>query len=95
VKVKEARLAITAILESIDKNELPKPKIEKRDGETVAWFGGRGHQLGKAFRNGVLDPDVHRSHGVFDAIEGEAMARLDAKYLAKERKAAEGESNAN
>jgi hypothetical protein len=81
MKREQAEAAIRAILVSIPDSQLPKGRMEVRDGETVLWFGGRGHHLGMAKRNGETEPDVHRSSGILDALEGEAIYRADVKFL--------------
>lgn len=82
MKLREARLAITAILESIETSELPKPRKEKRETETIYWFGGHGYHLG-ATSAGVRDPGVHRRFGITEMLQGERIARIDAADMKK------------
>lgn len=80
----QAAAAIRAILAAVPDDELPKPKIEKRDGETIAWFGGLGRNLGSAKRGGVRRPENYRDDAVRTAFENEATYRLDLAHLATE-----------
>jgi hypothetical protein len=90
MKYRQAAKLIAVILEAVDDDELPKPKLEENgDGTTIAWFGGYGRNLGSAKDGwGERKPEVHRTHGILDAMQGEAVYRLDRKLLKKERKAA-------
>lgn len=90
MKYRQAAKLIAVILEAVDDDELPKPKLEDNgDGTTTAWFGGMGRILGSA-KNGWGDrrPAVYRTGGILDAMQAEAIYRLDKKLLKKERKAA-------
>lgn len=83
MNIKEAQVAIDAILRAIDDDELPTPdKVERRDGSTIVWFGGMGRHIGTAKRNGAREPDIYRREGIHDAIQCEAVARIDAKDIA-------------
>lgn len=84
MKQKHAFEAIKAILAAIDDDELPKPsKTEQDDGRTLVWFGGMGRYLGSAKRNGVLEPLIYRDKAAHEAIELEAIYRLDVKHQSK------------
>jgi hypothetical protein len=78
--------AIAAILAEIPDHELPQPtRIEVNpDGTRTAWFGGLGHVLGTARSGGVRDPLLHRRGGIRDALQQEAVYRLDLASLAEE-----------
>lgn len=81
MKRKHAFEAIKAILAAIDDDELPAPSKLEQDGDTtIAWFGGCGRHLGSARRNGVLEPLIYRDRGASEAIELEAVYRLDVKH---------------
>lgn len=86
MKREHAYEAIKAILAAIDDSELPKPdKIETTENGTYAWFGGTGRGLGlaKSRRNGgewQRDPIITRESGARDAIEREAVYRLDRDF---------------
>lgn len=83
VNIKTARKAIEAILAAIPDDELPDFDREEigTDGRVTVWWGGSGHILGGAKRNGVRCPKVHRSHGSWAAIEGEMTYRADKRFL--------------
>jgi len=84
VKRKHAFEAIKAILAAIDDDELPTPSKIQQDGDTtIAWFGGYGRHLSSARRNGVLEPLIYRDGGAREAIELEAVYRLDLKHQSK------------
>jgi hypothetical protein len=81
MKREHAFEAIKAILSAIDDDELPKPsKIEQDEGRTVVWFGGMGRYLGSAKRNGELEPLIYRERGVNEAIDHEAIYRIDRQH---------------
>jgi len=83
MNIREAEAGIRAILAAIDDEALPEPdKIEEHRGATIAWFGGTGHHLDTARRGDTLDPDVHRARGIWQAIEREAVYRLDTQRAA-------------
>jgi hypothetical protein len=76
---------IEEILAAIPDDELPKPRVVVNpDGTSTAWFGGQGHVLGTARNGDVRDPLLHRRRGTRDAIEQEAVYRLDLASLAEE-----------
>jgi hypothetical protein len=78
---KQAESAILAILADIPDSQLPKGRVEKRGDKTIFWFGGKGHHLGTATKNGARDPKVHRRSGLMDLLEGEATYRADVQFL--------------
>ncbi len=80
---REAQDAIRAILARIPDAALPPLRIEQdSDGTVIAWNGDTGRYLGSAKRRGRREPDVNRSGGIWDAIEREAVARLDEQFHA-------------
>jgi hypothetical protein len=83
MNIQEARAAIEGILASIPDSDLPKfDKVEvKEDGETCVWFGGLGHVLGRATRNGERHPLLHRGNAARNAIQGEMVYRTDKRFL--------------
>jgi len=86
MKREHAYEAIKAILAAIDDDELPKPdKLEKGDdGKTVVWFGGMGRILGSGKRNGRREPLIYHERAASDAIQLEAIYRLDRAHLEAE-----------
>ena len=86
MKRKHAYEAIKAILAAIDDDELPKPDrmLEHEEGTTVAWFSGTGRHLGSAKRNGVREPLIYRDRAAHEAIELEAICRLDRAHMETE-----------
>lgn len=74
---------ITAAIEAIDDDQLPKPDgIEERDGRTIAWFGGTGYHLGST-RDGFgehIPGGSHRNTAVWEALVHEALYRLDLAH---------------
>lgn len=87
MKRKHAYEAIKAILAAIDDDEMPKPDKIERDGEkAVVWFGGMGRVLGSARRNGEWEPLIYRDRAASDAIQTEAICRLDAEQMQKAAK---------
>lgn len=86
MKRKHAYEAIKAILATIDDDELPKPdKVKKEeDGRTVVWFGGMGRVLGSGTRNGRREPLIYHERAASDAIQLEAVYRLDVAHLESE-----------
>ena len=82
MKRKHAYEAIKAILAAIDDDEMPKPDKVERDGEkTVVWFGGMGRILGSAKRNGEREPLIYRDRAASDAIQMEAVYRVDLAHM--------------
>jgi hypothetical protein len=84
MNIKEARLAIEAILAAIPDDELPefdKVEIDNDRGETLVWWGGSGRVLGSAMRGDVRNPIQYRKSGSWDAIQMEMTYRADQKYL--------------
>lgn len=82
MKRKHAYEAIKAILAAIDDDEMPPPDKIERDGEkAVVWFGGMGRVLGSAKRNGESEPLIYRDRAASDAIQTEAIYRLDLAYM--------------
>ena len=80
MKREHAFEAIKAILAAIDDDELPEPSKVDQDGQrTVVWFGGLGHYLGSATRNGEHEPMIYRDKAARQALDLEAVCRIDAK----------------
>ena len=79
----EAFNAIKEILASIPDDELPESsRIEHRDdGKVVVWFGGRGSYLGTAKTRAKRDPLTYRENGASEALFGEALYRMDRRFL--------------
>jgi hypothetical protein len=84
MNVNEARAAIEAILAAISDDELPefdKVEHDKARGEVLVWWGGTGHCLGSAKRDGQRDPSVHRRSASWKAIECEMTHRADLAFF--------------
>ena len=82
MKQQHALEVIKAILAAIDDDELPKPsKVEQDEDRTVVWFGGMGRYLG-----GAPEPLVYRERGAHEAIEHEAVYRIDRRYQSEATK---------
>ena len=83
MNIKEAQDAIKAILAAIPDHELPKfDSVEiDADGTPIVWWGGRGHHLGSAKRNGERYPLSYRNSAAWEAIEGEMTYRADQRLL--------------
>lgn len=83
MKLKTARAAIEAILASIPDKELPDFDRIDHDfgGKVTAWWGGTGHVLGSATRNGKRRPKNHRERGSWAAIEAEMTYRADKRMF--------------
>ena len=80
MKRKHEYEAIKAILAAIDDDQMPATtKVRNRPDETVVWFGGMGRALGSAKRDGRNEPLIYRDRAAHQAIELEAVCRLDAK----------------
>lgn len=81
-----AEAAIRAILAALPDSELPKGRTEKEGDSTLVWFGGHGYHLGsakkrKAGGEWTRNPETYRDDAVREAIEHEAVYRLDLKHL--------------
>lgn len=83
MNIKEARLAIEAILAAIPDEELPRfDRVETtKEGETLVWFGGTGRHLGSAKQGGERDPLVYRRDASMRAVELEMTYRADKRFL--------------
>lgn len=83
MNIKEAQVAIEAILAAIPDDELPEfDRVEIReDGRPLVWWGGSGQYLGSATRGGERDPLVYRRRGAWDAIQNEMTYRADRRLL--------------
>jgi hypothetical protein len=80
MKREHAYEAIKAILAAIDDDEISQPsKIEQDGDQTVVWFGGTGYHLGSAKRNGKHEPLIYRDRAAWQALDLEAVCRIDAK----------------
>ena len=85
MKRKHAFEAIKAILAAIDDDEMPNPSKVEQDGErTVVWFGGLGRYIGSATRNGEREPLIYRDRAAQEAIELEAVYRIDLAHMGNE-----------
>lgn len=82
--VKEARVAIEAILAAIPDDELPqfdRVEIDNDRGETVVWWGGQGRVLGSARRGAERRPITYRESASWEAIQHEMTYRADLRFL--------------
>lgn len=88
--IKAAQEAIEAILAAIPDEALPEfdrvefdapSRFPERLGMPVVWWGGSGHVLGTAKRNGKRDPLVYRTSAAWDAIQAEMCVRADRRLL--------------
>lgn len=79
----QAKDVIVAVLASLPDEALPEPDRIEHDGEKrIAWFGDSGYHIGSAKRrqadgSWVRSPESRRSSAAGQALEREAMARID------------------
>ena len=83
MNISEARAAIEAILEAIPDDDLPEfDRVEiEADNRVCVWWGGHGHVLGTAKRDGKRRPLNYRENGSWAAIESEMTHRTDRRFL--------------
>lgn len=81
--IKTARAAIEAILAAIPDKALPDfDRVEHGpDGKVTVWWGGTGHVLGTATRDGKRRPENYRQSASWGAIEGEMTYRADKRLF--------------
>lgn len=83
---RQAKVAIAAILESLDDKQLPRPsKVEETKERTpCVWFGSHGFYLGST-TNGWGDALIgdYRRRGIDQMLEMERVHRMEAAFCAK------------